>query len=436
MTDAEERHGPPPYWNAATRVLFRFFFLYFSLYCLGTQILTSLITLPDGEIPDLATLWPVRLIPQWAATHVFGVAAPLAYQDTGSGDRMFDWILAFCILVIAAIGAGVWTAVDRTSLSYPRLDTWFRIVLRICLAGQMFVYGMTKAVPLQMPFPYLAKLVQPYGTFSPMGVLWASIGVAPAYETFAGCAELLAGVLLVVPRTALLGAVVCLMDMIQVFALNMAYDVPVKLFSLHLIVMAVFLIAPEAPRLARFFFSDKAVEPSRLAQPFATRRANRVAAAVQVVIGIVLLGINVAGVRSAWKTFGPGKPKSAMYGIWDVEEFSIDGQARAAVITDNERWRRAIFDFPSSMAFQRMDATLARYRTAIDTQAKTLALTKGDDPKWKASFSFERPAPDQMTLDGEMDGHATRMRLRLVDHTKFLLLSREFHWIQEGPFNR
>jgi hypothetical protein len=29
-----------------------------------------------------------------------------------------------------------------------------------------------------------------------------------------------------------------------------------------------------------------------------------------------------------------------------------------------------------------------------------------------------------------------RMEARLVDHTKFLLLTRGFNWVQEVPFNR
>ena len=56
-----------------------------------------------------------------------------------------------------------------------------------------------------------------------------------SYEIFAGCAETLGGILLLTPRTTTLGALVCLADMIQVFMLNMTYDVPVKLFSFHLI---------------------------------------------------------------------------------------------------------------------------------------------------------------------------------------------------------
>ena len=43
----------------------------------------------------------------------------------------------------------------------------------------------------------------------------------------------------------MLGALVCLVDAVEIFALNMTYDVPVKLFSFHLVIMSLFLLAPE-----------------------------------------------------------------------------------------------------------------------------------------------------------------------------------------------
>src|SRR4026208_2091617 len=99
----------------------------------------------------------------------------------------------------------------------------------------MVAYGMIKAIPLQMPAPGLTRLLEPFGNFSPMGVLWYSVGASRPYEIFAGCAELAAGILICIPRTATLGALICLADAIQIFTLNMSYDVPVKLFSFHLI---------------------------------------------------------------------------------------------------------------------------------------------------------------------------------------------------------
>src|SRR5580693_3760934 len=125
-----------------------------------------------------------------------------------------------------------------------------------------------------------------------MGVLWASIGASPAYEIFAGCAETLAGVLLIFPRTTMLGALVCVADMTQVFMLNMTYDVPVKLFSFHLLLMAMFLLAPDFWRLADFFFRERAAAASRRLALFRSRRANRIALVVQIVYGICLLAAN------------------------------------------------------------------------------------------------------------------------------------------------
>ncbi|HUI43458.1 MAG TPA: hypothetical protein VL523_15955 [Terriglobia bacterium] len=83
-----------------------------------------------------------------------------------------------------------------------------------------------------------------------------------------------------------------------------------------------------------------------------------------------------------------------------------------------------------------MDDSFAHYGASIDVTAKTLALTKYDDKTWKADFRFQPVARDQLTLDGNMDGHKIHMQLHLVDRSKFLLVNSGFHWIREYPFNR
>ena len=49
--------------------------------------------------------------------------------------------------------------------------------------------------------------------------------------------------------------------MLNIAALNFCYDVPVKLYSLHLILMALFLLIPDAVPLMRFFVLHR---PARL----------------------------------------------------------------------------------------------------------------------------------------------------------------------------
>jgi hypothetical protein len=239
-----------------------------------------------------------------------------------------------------------------------------------------------------------------------------------------------------VPRTTTLGALVCLADMIQVFMLNMTYDVPVKLLSFHLILMSSFLLAPDLRRLVNLFFLDRAAGPSTQPPLFAKPRANRIALAAQVLFGIWLVGMNAYGSWTDWYRYGGGSPKPALYGIWDVNQLTVDGQVRSPLLTDYGRWRRAIFEFPKGMAFQRMDDSLAGYGSAINVSDKTLTLTKHGDKNWKASFVFQQPAADQLILDGTMDNHKVHMQLQLFDRKKFLLVSRGFHWVQEYPFIR
>ena len=424
------------HWSITQRVAFRFCFVYLGLFSLSQQILGGLFPIPKVEIPDLATLWPMRPIVFWTAAHIFHVTQPLVYKGSGSGDKTFDWILAFCLLVFAIAATCIWSFLDRKRENYVTLYKWFRLFLRFALATEMILYGMDKVIPLQMPFPSLTRLLEPFRDFSPMGVLWYSIGASPAYEIFAGCAETLGGILLIFPRTTMLGALVSLADLTQVFMLNMTYDVPVKLFSFHLLLMAVFLLAPEFERLADFFFRNRTAGPSKPWELFRTRRANRIALAAQIILGIWVIGNNTYAGWEGWHTYGGGRPKSPLYGIWNVSELSIDGQLRSPLLTDYDRWHRAVFDVPERVTFQRMDDSFASYNAAINGNEKTIALTKTSDKNWKANFTFQRSTEDQLILDGNMDSHKIHMQLQLVDRNKFLLVSRGFHWIQEYPFNR
>jgi hypothetical protein len=423
-------------WNLAVRIAFRFSTVYLGLYCYATEILPGLFSAtggPGAVMPDGATLWPLRPVISWTAAHIFHVNAPLSFDiNSGSSDCMFGWVMTFCLLVIAIAATVVWSLLDRSRENYAGLHKWLRLFLRFALAGRMITYGMVKVFPVQMRFPPLTRLLQPFGTIPPFGVLINSIGSAPAYEIFTGCAMLAAGLLLIVPRTATLGALISLAEMIQVFMLTMTYDVIAKLLAFHLILLSCFLLAPNVPRLVRFLLLGRTTSLSREAQLFRSVRANRIALAVQIIFGLWLVGVYSNQSWDYWNTVGGGRPLPPLYGIWEVKQMSIDEQPRPPLLTDSTRWRRAIFDYPDRMAFQRLDDSFAPYGASINLPERTLALTKKDDKNWKASFTFQRPAGDQLILDGRMDNHQVHMELQLIDRNSFVLVSRGFHWIQES----
>jgi hypothetical protein len=314
-----------PRWSLATRLAFRFCFLY-----LGLFILLECLTIPQwmlfrGPRIEIDNLWPFRAVVFWVAEHIFHFVRPTAnFISEYDGS---EWVQIFCILVVAIAGTVLWSILDRKRLSYPKLHVWFRVMVLVWLGATMFFYGTAKVVPMQMWFPRLSRLLERFGDFSPMAVLWASMGASRSYEFFTGCVEIAGRLLLFVPRTTLLGALICAASMTNVFILNTTYDVNVKAWSLHLILMSVFLLAPDAKRLMNLFLLNRPVQPSFHVPLFRSPSADRVAQAVILLVGVILLG---GGLNSVVRRYGTevAGPLPPLYGIWTVEDFSLDGQSR------------------------------------------------------------------------------------------------------------
>jgi hypothetical protein len=409
--------------------------LYFGLYSLATQIAGGVLLLPNVQLPALGTVWPLRDVTLWLAEHMFGVTTPIVYIGN-SGDTAFHWVQTALLLVLAAAATVAWRLVDRGSYHDGPLHTWFRVFLRFALAAQMFYYGMAKVIPTQFQAPSLVTLVEPVGNLSLADLLWTFIGASTPYQVATGCAEMAAGILLVIPRTATLGALICIVDMLQVFLLNMTYDFGLKQISFHLILMAAFLVAPDAGRLASVFVSGRAAEASTARPLFRNPRYDRMAVSAQIALGLYLIGMFTNLSLRLWYAEGGGKPKSPLYGIWDVAELSMDGSVRAPDENDyDHRWRRVIFDMPETVVFQRTDDSFAHYGATIDPGARSFALRKGNSTTWEAAFAVERPSPDALILEGNMDGHKIRARLRRLQLDTFRLLNSRFRWIRPpDPF--
>jgi uncharacterized membrane protein YphA (DoxX/SURF4 family) len=422
--------SPAAPWLPLTRVLFRFCVVYLGLFAIATQISGSMLPNPRVYYRGLGQLWPMREITMWTGSHVFGIT--LAPEDaTGGGEPVFFWVQTFWLLAVSVVVTAIWTLADRRRREYVVMHTWFRLVVRFALAAALFEYGMTKVIPTQFPAPSLETLVTRVGDLTLSALLWTSIGASPVYEIFTGCVEVLAGVLLLLPRTTILGALLGLGAMTQVFVLNMTYDIGLKLVSFHLMVLAAFLLAPDARRLADLFVRDRPVARSSHPPLARTPRGARRALAAQLALGAYLLGMYAYINVTFWQVGGGGAPKSALYGIWTVESLSVDGQIRPPALNEyDRRWRLVIFDRPGRMVFQRTDDSLARYGASIDEDGRTITLTKGDSRTWRSAFTFDRLSGDRLVLEGHMDGRAIAMQLRHVDFDTLRLLNSTFRWVR------
>jgi uncharacterized membrane protein YphA (DoxX/SURF4 family) len=419
-------------WTLARRIAFRFCFAYLVLY---------IFPFPLAYIPGTGflaakyqSLWNAIVV--WTGKHILRLSYDITVLPNESGDTTWNYVQVLCFVILAASAALIWSLLDRRRESYRRMYEWLRLLVRFSLASALIEYGLHKVIPVQMYAPPLSILLEPYGDSSPMGLLWTFMGASKGYEIFTGSAELLGGLLLILPRTTALGALLGIADMAQVFALNMFYDVPVKLYSFHLLLMGIFLIAPDLGRLMKLFLLGRKVELVNPPTMFGRRLLNRGMLGLQIAFGLFLIGTSLLSARHAAKMYGFLSPKPPMYGIWSVEEFKLDGEVRPPLFTDATRWRRVIFDFPGSLTIQLGSGARQRFRIQLDTEKKTLTLAKREDPNAKSDFSFEETEPGLVTLTGDLDGHRVQANLQKSGEGQFRLTNRGFHWINEYPLGR
>ncbi|HEX8255209.1 MAG TPA: hypothetical protein VF846_18860 [Thermoanaerobaculia bacterium] len=422
-----------PHWTLPTRVSFRFLFVYLGLYNIAFlwQIFASEAALELWS--KYFALW--QRIVQPVAMTVFGVKADVL--PNGSGDTTFDYVLIFVYAVIAAFATLVWSVVDRARPSYPLLYAWLRTYVRFGLALAMIGYGVAKIIPLQFGTLRLDRLTQPVGDMSPMGMLWTFMSASVLYTMFTGAGELIAGLLLTARRTALLGALITAGVMANVAMLNFSYDVPVKLYSSHLLFMALFIAAPDALRLARMFVLNQRVEPAKLRPRFDNPRVDTASRVLRTVFVLAVLVMSFSQAITMWNEWKrEPNEKAPLYGIWTVDAMRVDGVDRPPLTTDKDRWRRFIVTGKRFAAVDQMDDTRFRYFMTHDEQKKTLTFKQGRDPKRNGTVAYRQPDASTLIFDGTVGGRKFEATLHKAPMPEFLLTNRGFHWINEYPMNR
>jgi len=379
--------------------------------------------------PGLELLWE-PVVP-WIGREVLGIEREIPTAPTGSGDRTFDWVQLLCVWVLALLGAAGWSFVSRRDAIDERLHAGLRIGLRYVLALTMLGYGFHKVFPLQFQEPGAWRLVQTYGESSPMGLLWTFMGHSPAYTMFTGFAELVGGLLLLSRRTTTLGALVVMGVMANVVMLNLCYDVPVKLHSMHWLAIAVLLVIPDARRLADVLVLHRPTRPVPLRRPFASPRRRRMWLAAKSVVIALMLGSAIVPSWMTWREVQAGEHEPDVYA---VDTFTKDGVTLPPLVTDPVRWHRVVIS-PWGFSATLMDGSKLRYRLARGEDGSTLVLTQMTGEP--AGELVETIVDDARTrLVGTLDGARLELDLVRIRRDDFLLTTRGFHWVSEAPFNR
>lgn len=426
-----------PIWPLWRKIGFRFALIYIIFY---TTPWTFVAAIPGmgfvAEYYGTAWDWIVRVANTW----IFQIAKELVPM-AGSGDTSFGWAQMWFTLLIAWVGCLLWTAIDRRRNNYDQLDYWLRLTVRYFLSYFCLLYGIIKLFALQMPFPNISQLATPLGDFLPMRLSWMFVGYSTPYQVFSGFMEFTAGLLLINRRTVTLGLVMATGVFIHVVALNLSYDIPVKLFSIHLLVYCFYLLSYELPRLLNFFIFNRVSEPdTSFAMEYRTQlqQAMRITGKLAFIIlaAVIPLYENYQFYKSQQNVadLKPIKP-----GMYDVELFVLNGSDTVPpLITDSLRWNDLVFERGGLGSIKTTDATFRqRYRRGYfnykpDTTREVLELRYfPSDSLPLMTMKYKLPDENTIQLWSNYKGDSLYVRLRRSKRN-FQLAERQFHWLSEA----
>jgi len=419
-------------WKPAQKFGFRFVFLFFSiisLLCLHLVIWISFFAFgKDGY--DLNKLFKPLTGPiHWLDRYIFHLGYDPAIHSNYPGDGRFGSAFYLTAILVSMLVAVIWSILDKKRLNYDRLFYWFCLYLRFVLGITVITYGIDKVIPVQMSHPSLPMLTEPFGNTSRFNVLWGFMGMSPGYMIFTGAFELIGGLMLFFRRTTVAGCILLIFILANVVALNWFYNVGVKMFSMQLLVFALFLLAPYLKTLLQFLFNNGSTalySPKQFA--LQTNWKKGLLIAVLLLFPAVIILLN--GVAD-YKRYNEVTVNERIQKAYDVTTF-VAKDTLPPLTTDTVRWKRVLlFIYHDYFVVYNMQDKSKWYKFKADSVNNTFTLQNGPDKKkWKV-FHYTYPAKNQLQLAGKWKGKDISVSLKLSPVDSIPLNKEKVEFFQE-----
>jgi hypothetical protein len=311
----------------------------------------------------------------------------------GFNDTRVGLAAVLTFLVLAVLAAATWTMIDK-GRKFPSHFKYMHTFARYYLAFIMLSYGMMKVFDQQFHlFPDSMSVT--VGHVNPMNVLWICMSISKSYKFFGGLCEIVPAILLMFGRTSTIGALIALGALLNVLMLNVAYEVPLKLFLLNLILFAIFILLPQIKRLYRIFVLQRTASLFSI-QPLLSNHKRLRYIVKFLILGLWLfmfLKLNIGYVIEE------NSPYKQLMGIYPVGQFSRK-PLKTLQPSDSLEWREVAIDDYDLIDIRLTNDSIFEWSMKVDTTKKLLKLTSPQDTAATGLIHFSLVSPNTWKFEG------------------------------------
>jgi len=418
-------------WPPHIRLIFRFLFLYFVLYCFPFPLdafeFLDRVASPYFNILDRLILLVGK---KW-----FHLTAHVAFPTFDKvDDSYYGLVFMYFILILSALGTVIWSIIDRRAKNHEKLFQLLKLYLRYFLASFLFGYGFVKVFPSQFQAIAASRLAMTVGDQSPMLLAWNFMGHSVVMQRLNGLLEVIAGLLLLFRRTTTLGAILSTAVFSFVVMMDFCFNVPVRLLSSHLLLISVLLVLTDGRRLMNVFVLNRHANAA-VYRPLINHPVGRkVFTASLAILAFCLLYSTVTKGLDAERTFGLRAPRGPLYGIYDTDYFIRNRDTIPPSKTDSLRWKQLVIDsraWNQSSVIKFNNDKRVSYTINTDTAKRMFSIQSLTDTTEKYSFSYIVPDSTHIVLKGRWNNDSLEVLMTKYDLNNYLLYREKFKWITE-----
>jgi hypothetical protein len=358
--------------------------------------------------------WLIRI-----TARLFGTGS---IEEEIHSDSPSIYILLLLLFLFSVLSVVLLQFIKKWPAIQPR---FIRIVERIgCyyLVLILLKYGVDKLFKNQFYIPEPNTLFTPFGMLEKDLLYWSTMGTSHFYNVFLAILEILSALLLIFRKTRLAGLVLALGLLLNIAAVNFGFDISVKLYSLFLLFLCLYLLLPWLNRLYRFFFTGSAV-PAHVEK---TGKRGFLYSFLEIfILGLIILEVFYPFVRAG--TMNRDKlPRPFLYGAYEIKLVVVDNDSLPLVYSPV---RRFFIHSKGYMIFQDREDRMQDYKLGIEKDSSAFILTDYQLRKTRVAFTYQ-PADSLLVLHYTIEGKEYRLTGKAIDGQSLPALRKGFRWTE------
>ena len=240
-------------------------------------------------------------------------------------------------------------------------------------------------------------------------------------------------------RTVPLGLLVGLGVFTNVFVLNLSYDIPVKLYSMQIVIACLFLVVWDSQKYIDFFVFHKTITPITSYDFYLSKRWQRIGR-----IGLkicFLIAFVALAFYQAWDWHQQTQTTQVeliKQGVYSIKVFKKNNEVMPVIINDSLAWKDFILDKEGKGSINTNDTLFNKkygrgyfyYEANKSKQIITFKLAPSDTTNL---FIMKYKIIDNKTIQLQGKVRKDTLYYELVRNDKqYPLAEKQFHWISEA----